>query len=90
MKIIKTITKEYEIEPLVLNWHTTVGKMIAARKRLGLTYEEYEKCFICDKQFEDDYYPGFVSVKTIGNMFVCHKCMDCLSQDCQKGKTENE
>ena len=78
MKFTKEIKIECEVVPLILKWHTTVGKMIKARKRLGLSSQEYEKCFMCDKQFEDDFYPAFVSVKGVGNMFVCNECMERL------------
>ena len=79
MKIIKTLVKEYEVEPLMLQWHMTVGNFISTRQRLGISSEEYEKCFMCDKVFEDDFYPAFVSVKGVGNMFICNECMNYLS-----------
>lgn len=75
MKITKTTTKDYEIKPLLLKWHTTVGKFIKIRGRLGLDVESYKKCFICDKPFKDEDVPAFISVTGVGNMFACDKCM---------------
>ena len=87
MKITKEI--EYEVEPLMFNWHMTVGNFVTTRKRLGLSSEEYEKCFMCDKQFEDDFYPAFASVKGVGNMFVCNECMERLQDHpTEKGGAE--
>ena len=81
MKVIKRTMNEYEVEPLLLKWHITVGNFISKRKMLGLNSEGYEKCFMCDRQFEDDFFPAFVSVKGVGNMFVCNECMSYLMQD---------
>ncbi len=81
MKITKTTVTEYEVEPLIMKWHITVGQFISTRKRLGINSEGYEKCFICDKQFKDDFYPSFISVKGLGNMFACNECMKNLIQN---------
>ena len=76
MKFLKTTINEYEIEPLMLKWHMTVGRFVNIRKNLGINSDEYKQCFMCNKIFEDDFFPAFVSVKGVGNMFVCHECMD--------------
>lgn len=81
MKVTKTFTVEYEVEPLALKWHMTVGNFIATRRRLGIDSEGYDKCFICDTQLADNFEPGFISVKGVGNMFVCDKCMNRVIQE---------
>lgn len=78
MKITKITSNIYDIEPLMLKWHITVGDFVSARKRLGISSEEYEQCFMCDEPFAENVYPAFVSVKGVGNMFICDKCMDYL------------
>lgn len=79
MKITKTIKKEYDIETFPLKYNITVGKFVLARKRLNISFEEYEKCFICDKKLEEDSQPNYISVKGVGNMFACNECMDYLT-----------
>ncbi len=52
------------------------GDFIRSRKRQGMTTRQFEKCFCCEHQFEEDEIPIIIQVSEKGNMFACQECLN--------------
>lgn len=75
MIITKTTTKTYEVKLFPEVWKTKHGDFIRIRKKYGMTTRQFEKCFCCEHQFEEDEIPIFIQVSEKGNMFACQECL---------------
>ena len=49
----------------------TVRDTISARERKGLKNSGLDRCFVCGKKFDDDYFPNLALIKGAkNNLFV--------------------
>lgn len=77
MKITKVIKRTYtlEIMPRGVMQGMTYGSFAEARTHFSREHNrKFEKCFICEKKFQDEDVPEMVTVKGHGNRFCCQEC----------------
>jgi uncharacterized CHY-type Zn-finger protein len=80
MTITKTTVKEYKIEPIKSFFDMAMKDFIEIRKKHGLTFQKFTKCFVCSGKFKDEDIPKMAHVEGEGNVFICDKCHDVLTE----------
>ena len=80
MIIKKTSTKTYDIYDCV-KWGMTVRDTISSRERKGLKNSGLDRCFVCGKKFDDDYFPNLALIKGAKNQFICDDCAEAVQKE---------
>ncbi len=78
MKITKTTTKIYHVEPIGKVLNETLFEILEFRDKHGHKTGFFKKCFICDNSLSLDKTPNMVSVSGLGNRFCCEECYEKL------------
>lgn len=50
------------------------GKFLSTRKKLGLSYKQFGKCFWCGRKFNEDEDIYLCGIKETTNVFLCKEC----------------
>ena len=79
IKIAKTTTKNYTIEPIGKVMKCSLTEFLSFRKEHGHKYKMFEKCFICNNKLEPDKEPDLISVTGLGKRFVCNGCYENIT-----------
>lgn len=80
MKIIKTITKTYNVYDCV-KWESTIENTLNTRTTLGIRNNGLNKCFCCEHKFELNEFPYLVFIQNHENRFICNQCAEKVLEE---------